>query len=81
MEVVTVVATAVEVLAIEDVDAVVLLKESSDDLQLISKIVQVENVANWRIFLSVIFEANAVWCDLVRITNCTAGEIDFAVGF
>ncbi len=60
MEVVTVVATAVEVLAIEDVDAVVLLKESSDDLQLISKIVQVENVANWRIFLSVIVEANAV---------------------
>lgn len=60
MEVVTVVATAVEVLAIEDVDAVVSLKESSDDLQLISKIVQVENVANWRIFLSVIVEANAV---------------------
>jgi hypothetical protein len=29
-------------------------------LQLISKIVQVENVANWRIFLSVIVEANAV---------------------
>lgn len=60
VEVVTVVATAVEVLAIEDVDAVVSLKESSDDLQLISKIVQVENVANWRIFLSVIVEANAV---------------------
>ena len=60
MEMVTVVATAVEVLAMEDVDAVVSLKESSDDLQLTSKIVQVENVANRRIFLSVIVEANAV---------------------
>jgi hypothetical protein len=60
VEMVTVVATAVEVLAMEDVDAVVSLKESSDDLQLTSKIVQVENVANRRIFLSVIVEANAV---------------------